>query len=188
MLRDGAGGGKRVSAATLVGPVAGELPPLVMVRDGEDALDAVLAANGYVVVDPVVVYAGPCVGMETDAAAHWPPSDAARAVWAQGGIGPERVAVMERVKGPRTVIANEAGAAFVAIAGDTAMLHALEVTPQFRRRGAARQILGAASAWAAEQGASVFSLVVTEGNVPARALYAALGMDVVARYHYRQKA
>ena len=56
-MRDGAGGGKRVSAAT-PGPAArvGDAPDLVQVRPWHAALDVDLAAHGYRVVDETVLY------------------------------------------------------------------------------------------------------------------------------------
>ena len=60
-LRDGAGGGKRVSAASLDGSftkadldaLEAAMPaPLMLVRAGETALDAALDARGWQIVDP----------------------------------------------------------------------------------------------------------------------------------------
>jgi GNAT superfamily N-acetyltransferase len=65
------------------------------------------------------------------------------------------------------------------------MLHALEVTPETRRRGIATLMTRAAARWAAELGCATLALAVTEANAPARALYAVMGMREVARYHYR---
>jgi GNAT superfamily N-acetyltransferase len=67
------------------------------------------------------------------------------------------------------------------------MIHAVEVRPSLRRRGAGRQILAAAAQWAAEQGADRLALAVTQANSAARALYASLGMQPVGEYHYRIK-
>jgi GNAT superfamily N-acetyltransferase len=116
----------------------------------------------------------------------------AAALWADAVIGPARLAVMQRVTGPKTVVlgrANDraAGVAFVACHGVHAMLHALEVVPAMRRQGSAQNILRAAAGWARDQGAVSLSLVVTEANTPARTLYAAMGMVEIGRYHYRQK-
>ena len=113
-------------------------------------------------------------------------------LWAQGGIGPGRLAVMQRVAGAKTAIlarANDraSGVAFVAMSGKIAMLHALEVTPSMRRQGSAHNILRAAAVWAQDQGADMMSLVVTQANDAACRLYASLGMLVVGQYHYRQK-
>ena len=202
-LREGAGGGKRVSAASVGGvfsaaglDAAGAA--LFVVRQGQDALDATLAARGYAVVDPVVAYAAPAAVLAEpqppylSALPHWPPLAITRDIWAEEGIGPARVAVMERVAGPKTAILartgdHPVGAAFVAVSGDVAMLHALEVRAAARRQGSANNILRCAAKWALDHGATTLSLVVTEANAPARALYASLGMHVVGQYHYRQK-
>lgn len=188
MMRDGAGGGGRVSAATLEGAYDGAPPPLVMLRGGEDALDAHLASAGYVINDVVVLYDAPLDGLAgaSVAAPEWPPSDASIAMWAQSGkVGPARLAVMERCLCPKAVIAVEGAAAFVAINGDLAVLHALEVATSHRRRGLGRAVLRGAANWAADLGARRLGLVVSEDNATARALYDAAGMRVCGRYHYR---
>ena len=207
-LRDGAGGGKRVSAASLTGP---DLPdaeglraaesameePLFVLFPGEEAFDALLAAEGYEIIDPVVLYTAPVSVLQRDLAplatfAHWPPLEIARDLWAAGGIGPARLRVMERVAGPHTAIlarqgTRSAGVVFAACHGTDAMLHALEITPAQRRQGAGGNLLAAAAGWAASQGALRLSLVVTERNLAARALYERAGMVVAGKYHYRLK-
>lgn len=208
LIREGAGGGQRVSAAGAAGGwTEADIPQaeaamtalgqsrLWLIRDADTALDAALAARGYRVNDPVVAYAAPVaqlVGAVNPMAAfaHWPPLAIAREIWAEGGLGPARVAVMERVTGRKTAILGRtndtpSGAAFVALAGDIAMLHALEVRPGLRRQGSAHNILREAANWAQDQGAAIFSLVVTEANAPARALYERAGMLPVGHYHYR---
>jgi GNAT superfamily N-acetyltransferase len=207
-IRDGAGGGKRVSAATADGDwhipdiavaetemrALGQ-QPLFLIRDGEESLDATLAARGYGVIDPVMAYAIAADALPPPAHMtsfpHWPPLSIARTLWAEGGIGPARLAVMDRVRGPRTAILGRtgdrpAGIAFVAMHGTTAMLHALEVSPRHRRQGSAQNILNAAAAWTVAHGGDTLSLVVIEANVAARCLYASRGMQVVGKYHYRQ--
>lgn len=205
-LRDGAGGGKRVSAASVSGPwgtadlaaaEAAMTEPLFVIREGDEALDAALADRGYQVIDPVVAYAAPVgrlVGEVPGMVAfpHWPPLEIARQIWLDAGIGPARVDVMARVQGPKTVVLarindRPAGVAFVAVHGNQAMLHALDVTPSQRRQGVARHILRAAANWAQDHGADQISLVVTTRNSAARALYAFVGMDLVGKYHYRLK-
>ena len=79
------------------------------------------------------------------------------------------------------------GVAYVACHDQTAMLHALEVSPTHRRQGSAQNLLSAAAHWAQAQGAVTLSLVVTEANQPARALYERMGMQPMGRYHYRQQ-
>lgn len=205
-LRDGAGGGKRVSAASLEGPfteadlaaLEAAMPePLMLVRAGEDTLDAALDARGWRIVDPVVAYAAPVATVTADlpfltAVPHWPPLEIARSIWAEGGIGPARIAVMNRVKGAKSALLGRiddrsAGAAFVACHGAEAMVHALDVRESHRRQGLGTRLLHAAANWAADQGATRLSLVVTRQNAAARALYARLGMQVVGEYHYRMK-
>ena len=209
-IRNGLGGGKRVSAATADGDwtqddlpqaeqamLALDQPALFLIRGGDTNLDEVLEARGYRVVDPVVAYAAPLANFTQSpdpmtTFPHWPPMAIATDLWAEGGIGPARVAVMQRAQGPKTAILGRAqdrasGAAYVAIHGKTAMLHALEVSPSQRRLGSAHNILRAAAAWAQENGADTLSLVVTTANENARRLYASLNMQLVGQYHYRQK-
>ena len=159
------------------------------------ALDTALAARGYHIIDPVVAYACAAGGLAQPPGmttfAHWPPLAIARDLWAEGGIGPARLAVMDRVTGPKCAILarqadRPAGVAFVAVSAGVAMLHALEITPARRRQGSAQHIVQAAAGWALTQGAATLSLVVTVANQPARALYASLGMQAVGHYHYRQ--
>ena len=210
MLRDGAGGGKRVSAATAEGDwaeadiaqaedamAAMGQDKLFLIRASDGDLDAALQARGYRVVDPVVAYAAPVADLAATPPAHmtafphWPPMEIARALWADAGIGPGRLAVMARADAPKCVILGRAGdraagVAFVAMDGKTAMLHALEVAPALRRQGSAYNILRAAAVWAQSEGAEQLALVVTEANDAARRLYASLGMVIVGQYHYRQ--
>lgn len=211
LLRDGRGGGKRVSAATVEAAWDGPMlaaaeaamersgqDPLFLIRRGDEALDRALADRGYAVIDPVVAYAaevGPLAGAgpkRMTTFPHWPPMEITKALWAEGGIGPARLAVMDRVGGEKCSILGRvsdraAGVAFVARHGRHAMLHALEVAPDYRRQGSAQNILRAAAQWAQAQKADILSLVVTTGNEPARRLYASLGMAEAGHYHYRQK-
>ena len=205
LLRDGAGGGKRVSAASRVGDFTADdlatlealAEPLVLIRQADADLDAALDARGWQLVDPVVAYAAPVASLQADlpplsAFPHWPPLQIARTIWADAGIGPARLAVMDRVTGPKTALLarlgdRPAGVAFVALHGEDAMLHALEVRPAFRRQGVGEILLRAAANWAAAEGAARLSLVVTTRNTAARALYSRLHMQTVGQYHYRMK-
>jgi GNAT superfamily N-acetyltransferase len=175
---------------------AGERP-LFQLRPGDEALDAALAARGYAIVDPVVIYAAKLAELAQPAPPlmttfpHWPPLGIAVDLWAEGGIGPARLDVMHRVRGAKCAILSRnadraAGVTFVALHGPIAMLHALEVTPTMRRKGSARHILQATIHWAQDNGATDLSLAVTTANTAARALYASFGMQVVGQYHYRQ--
>jgi ribosomal protein S18 acetylase RimI-like enzyme len=211
LIREGKGGGQRVSAATaeaacddadiaLAESAMAALGqgPLFMLRHSDGHLDDLLAARGYARHDPVAVYAAAVTDLASPAPsamaafALWPPLSIATQLWAEAGIGPSRLAVMDRVSGPKTTILGRAndrasGIAFVACHGKTAMLHALEVSPSQRRQGSANNIMRAAAVWAQDQGAEQLCLAVTETNAPARALYASLGMQAVGTYHYRKK-
>lgn len=203
-LREGAGGGQRVSAASvqddfteadIEAAEAAMSSPLFLIQQGQDALDAVLASRGYRLHDPVVIYAAETSLMTGDlpplsAFPHWPPLQIARDIWEEGGVGPARVAVMDRVIGPKAAVLarvndRPAGMAFVAMHEAEAMIHAVEVRPALRRRGVGTVLVRAAANWAAAQGAHRLSLAVIEKNIAARALYAFLGMEAVGQYHYR---
>ena len=205
-LRRGAGGGKRVSAASRLGAFRpGDIDEaeaameawgqerLFVLWPGDEALDAELNRRGYRVIDPVLAYEGPvplAPPPHMTTFPHWPPMQIARDLWAEAHIGPGRLAVMERVTGPKAVILarsddKPSGAGFVAVHGTTAMIHAVEVRATMRRKGAGRHILQAAALFAAQNGARTLALAVTEGNSAARALYSSLGMQVVGQYHYR---
>jgi GNAT superfamily N-acetyltransferase len=206
-LRQGPGGGHRVTCAVAEGPVAAAdlaplvraaaglgQPGLVMVRQGEDGLDAVLDRAGWRMGEEVVLYRAPVAALEAPspmaAFPLWPPLAIQRQIWAEDGIGRERLAVMERARGPKAALLGRtgdrpAGTGFVALAGAVAFLHALTVVPSLRRQGTARAMVQAAGAWAVAEGGAWLALAVTRGNLPARALYASLGMECVGQYHYR---
>lgn len=212
MIRDGQGGGKRVSAATCetawhvkdlavaeTRMTALNQPVLFMIRGGEDELDATLERQGYRVIDPVWIYTIDATALAAEtlpkavAMPSWPPLAIQRELWAEGGIGPARLDVMFRAKEPKTAILGRtndqpAGSAFVACEDKTAMIHAIEVTPRFRRQGVARNMLRAAAAWSLNQGAAELSLLVTKSNTAANSLYTSLGMRIVGQYHYRIRA
>ncbi|MCI5111354.1 MAG: GNAT family N-acetyltransferase [Marivita sp.] len=209
ILRNGAGGGKRVSAATAEGDwreedlAAAETAmrmlgqdALFMIREGEKALDAALAARGYEIIDPVNLWVCP-IDRLTDtpiprvlAFAIWEPLAIMRDIWAAGGIGPARIAVMERAKGPKTGILGRlndkpAGTAYCAISQGVAMVHALEIAKSQRRKGMGAWLMRQAAHWAKDNGADWMSVICTQVNAGANGLYASLGMQVVGQYHYR---
>ena len=217
LLRQGDGGGKRVSAATLLTATSastGDIAraedamrglgqePLFMIRDAQAApadaaLDTALEGRGYSIIDPTVFYSAPVGGIARVPRPMatfpvWPPLALQAALWEDAGIGAARQAVMARVAGPKCAFMarhrnRAAGVAFGALDPETgiAMLHALEVVPDFRREGVARELVGAIAQWAADIGATHFALAVTEANNEARALYQRLGMAESGRYHYR---
>lgn len=208
VIRDGAGGGKRASAATARGEVSdadialaeaqmreASQTPLFMIREGEGALDALLAARGYAAIDEVVIYHAP-ITLLTDTPLPpvtcftiWEPLAIMAEIWAQGGIGPARLAVMGRAGVKTGILARwrekPAGVAFAALDGDVAMVHAVEVLPHQRKQGVAEWMMRAAALWAAEQGAAHLSVLCVADNLPANALYTKLGFARAGTYHYR---
>lgn len=210
-LREGQGGGSRVSAASALGSAteveidAAEAAMLAMgqkrifcLRPGDEALDAQLAARGYDILDPVNIYHCPARQL-TDldvpplvAFDIWEPLAIMREIWAQGGIGFERVAVMERAPGPKTGLLlrhdnRPVGAAFVVMHEDIAMVHALEILSAHRRQGVGQWGMRAAAFWALDNGAQTLSVICTKANAGANGLYRALGMEIAGEYHYRQR-
>lgn len=197
--RDGAGGGKRVSATTLNGVLA-ELPDrsLFSVREGQDDLDQALEARGYTVYDPSILFSAPIEGLakndvpRTTAFVIWRPLQIMRDLWAAGDIGQARLDIMERAECVKTSILGRiddraAGTTYVGLHDGVAMVHALEVHPDHRRKGLARHMMVQAAKWGVENGAHTFALVTTEANEASKALYTSLGMSLVGRYHYRVK-
>lgn len=208
-LREGQGGGSRVSAATVNGAATEEQIAaaedamramgqdcLFMVRDGEAELDAQLEARGYVVKDPVNLWCCPVAQLmdvplpRVTTFCVWEPLAIQREIWAAGGIGPERLAVMARVQGPKTGLLarhrdKPAGAGFVAIHDGVAMVHALEILPHQRRAGMGAWMMRQAAFWAAQQGAQELAVLCTKRNDGANGLYASLGMKPAGEYHYR---
>lgn len=208
-IRDGQGGGKRVSAATANMAVntndiaqaetamrdIGQ-DPLFMIRDGDDALDGQLEERGYAAVDPVVMYTIP-VEKLTDVAIPrvttfcvWEPLAIMAEIWAKGGIGPTRLDVMARATQKTTILSrwNEqpAGAAFAAISDGVCMVHAVEILKHQRRQGVGNWIMRQAGFWAADNGAHEVAVLCTTANAGANGLYKALGFRVKGHYHYRQ--
>ncbi|MEM6637615.1 MAG: GNAT family N-acetyltransferase [Pseudomonadota bacterium] len=208
-VRIGAGGGKRVSAATVDAEHApGDIsdaekamddagqPRLFMVRAGHIQIDDMLARRGYRLIDPVNQYTA-----EIDLLAEqelprmatfeiWPPLAIMERIWAEGDIGPGRLAVMDRVGVAKTAIFGRAkdmpaGTAFAACDGTVAMVHALHVAPDMRRNGTARHIMIAAAGWAKANGATHLAVLCTEANQPANTMYLNLGFEPASGYHYR---
>jgi ribosomal protein S18 acetylase RimI-like enzyme len=210
LLRRGMGGGQRASAAKRLSPTADidnaisvmrgwNQRPLFQLTEGDDDLDAALASRGFVVTDRSPIYTCPSESLLDDR------PETARIlrgnmrvalmdeIWAAGGIGPARLAVMDRVTGSKQYLIarigdHPAGVAFVAVHRNIAMIHAIEVLPEQRRKGVASMLIAAAARFAIEADAPQFTLATTAQNTAANALYLALGMTVTARYHYRAAA
>ena len=211
ILRKGLGGGKRVSATTTDSPVttrdirvaevemtAMSQPALFMIRKENSGLDGLLDVLDYTLIDPVLMLAAPVsVPAKINPAplAAIPceqPLALMLEVWARNKIGEDRIDVMRRTTLPKTYLVGRhdnrpVGAAFVAVDGDIAMVHALVVDPSARRVGVARALLGRAAIWAAEHRATTLALATTGENLRAQKLFTGIGMQIAARYHYRMK-
>ncbi len=207
LLRRGNGGGQRVSAASTEdqsadfalaeqGMRAWGQTPLFRLTPDQALLDARLAEAGYAVKDPVALYAAPVASLadgndETVQVFRvTSPLAMVDEIWARGGIGPGRRAVMTRPTGPCIALMARAddrpvGVAFVAVDNNIAMIHAIEVRPEHRRKGGGGLLIRGAASFAAEQDAAWLALAVTEANAPARALYERLGIARAGSYHYR---
>ncbi|MBE1283680.1 MAG: GNAT family N-acetyltransferase [Rhodobacteraceae bacterium] len=209
-LREGQGGGSRVSSATLEADAASEAQitaaeagmldlgqrPKFMIRDGQTKFDSQLADRGYQILDPVNIWACP-VERLTDTViprvttfAVWEPLAICREIWESGGIGAARQAIMARAECPKIALLGRhkdkpAGAGFCGIHDGIAMVHALEILPHQRRQGMGAWMMRQAAFWAAENGADTLSVICTKGNDGANGLYASLGMTCVGEYHYR---
>ncbi len=173
--------------------------PLFQIRgDHQKDLDKALGSRGYSIRDPSVIYAASahaiCKANKTSNHVYrvWPPLKIVEKIWRQGGIGPERLDVMARVTGPKTVLLvwvndTPAGVGFVALHEKIAMLHAVEVLKPMRRKGVGTRLLQEASSWAAETGATDIILATTRNNLPANKAYSSQKMEVVSKYHYRKR-
>lgn len=209
-VREGQGGGRRVSSATATGPGAGTeaailaaeaqhdrfgQPPVFRLTPDDGAADAALAARGYRLADPSILRTAPLPAEPPErltAFPLWPPLAITVDLWEAGGIGAARRQVMDRAVGPKAAILGRvedraAGALYAVVTDDWLMIHALHVEPDWRRKGLAVNLMRGAAAWGAEQGARRIALAVTEANAGANALYDRLGFDRAGRYHYRVK-
>lgn len=168
--------------------------PMFRVASGDVALNDALRARGYAPENPTAIMAMACDALAGDipemtSFAIWPPLEVQRILWAEGNISAARQDVMMRVAGPRTALLGRlddrvAGCAFVAVDGPVAMLHALEVAPEFRRRGLSGWLARAAAEWAVGQGAQRLGLAVSRANLAARASYDKLGFQEIETYSY----
>lgn len=207
-LRQSPGGGKRVTAASTDQEVTGDdiaqaaqamialgQVPLFSVLPGDET-DTILAEMGYSTLDETWLYSCAITDLAqrdlppVTAFPIWPPLQLARDIWAEGGVGPDRVAVMERATCERTAILGRindraGGVAYAGLHEGCVMVHALEILESQRRNGLAGSLMIAAAKWGAERGAQHMALLVTKANAPANTLYTRLGMTPQQGYHYR---
>lgn len=210
VLRDGQGGGQRVSSATATGPVtdaqiakaadamqSSGQRAIFQLKDDDSALDAQLETLGYLTKDPTIAYVLPIERLtdkpipRVTAFTIWEPLAIMNEIWETDGIGPARRAVMARARHKTGVLArwNEkpAGAAFAGLHDDVIMVHGLVVLPTQRRQGVAEWMMRRAAYWGQAHQATHIAVLCVAANNAANALYRALGFAPVGRYHYRVK-
>ncbi|MGH1412066.1 MAG: GNAT family N-acetyltransferase [Pelagimonas sp.] len=209
LLREGRGGGKRVSAATTRAAwrpddlsaaesamrLMGQ-DPLFMIRGGDEALDQALETRGYDDVDPTNIRLAP-IGRLTDRAlppvtafSVWEPLAVMHEIWDEGGLDPARLRIMDRCTAPKIglfgrVSDRPAGSGFCAIHDGIALVHALEIRKDHRGKGLGAWMMRCAALWAERKGAHWIGALVTQANDHANGLYASLDLNTVGHYHYR---
>ena len=210
VVRQDSSGSKRVMAASLASghaPSAFDAaeramsdlgqPLLFQIRGDQADLDAALAARGYAVIDRCTIYVGQAQSLSAQLAPAtawpvWPPLACQKEVWEAGGISKGRQAIMDRAPMPKTTVLGRTmdtpvGAGFVSANGRLAMIHAVEVLSDYRRRGVARLMMQSAANWCVSQGVDWLSLITTDDNAASNALYLNMGMSTIGTYHYRIK-
>jgi ribosomal protein S18 acetylase RimI-like enzyme len=204
----GLGAGGRVSSARVIGDWSEadidaaigihrdwDQKAVFRVLDDDAALAAALAGRGFTRETPTLIMESGLAALidqpipPITTFAVWPPLAIQREIWAAGNIKAARQAVMQRVPQPKAAILGRtedraAGSAFVAIHGNVAMIHALEILSDWRRKGLASWMMRQAAFWAAENGADRLGLAVSRGNEAAIALYRHLGFREAAGYAY----
>ena len=199
LLRDGRGGGKRVSAASRLERDATldsaldwfdgrNETPLFMIGPKDADLDQSLGQQGYSIVDPTdLLSIDPNqIAEETEVLFQNSVSVEARQIWEQGGIGQARIDVMERAKGPKFYMElPKKAVGFFAVSDAIAMVHALEVSKHARRQGCGAMLMKAAAFQAKELGAGELVVLTVKANQPAQSLYRNFGFRGVSQYHYR---
>ena len=207
LLRQGCGGGKRVSAATLQnkidipdvsiaekGMLALGQDPLFMIRDGDQKLDQILYDGAYKFVDAVNIYCISCKSIlrsippRLSAFDIWEPLEIQKDIWAHCGIDRNRIAVMERAECIKTSLLirwenHPAGTAYIGIYNGIAMVHALKILPSQRRKGVGAIAMRHAAIWALAQNAPYISVICAKENKAADVLYTSLKMHPVGGYH-----
>ena len=211
VIREGEGGGNRVSSTTANDFfrkedifIAENHMQLLNQKNifqilGKDLeLDNILDRLGYSLVDKTVVYgskiakmSSPCVPPMT-AFNIWPPLRIMKDIWEIGGTTDSRISVMERCKVRKTAILGRienkaAGCAFISEYKGIAILQALFVLPSYRRKGLARFLISESVKWVSYAESAYLALMTDKYNKEARGLYDSLGMKIIDKYHYRVK-
>ena len=211
VIREGAGGGNRVSSTTANDFFRKEdifiaenhmqllnQKNIFQIREKDLELDNILDRLGYSLVDKTVVYgskiakmSSPCVPPMT-AFNIWPPLRIMKDIWEIGGTTDSRISVMERCKVRKTAILGRienkaAGCAFISEYKGIAILQALFVLPSYRRKGLARFLISESVKWVSYAESAYLAIMTDKYNKEARGLYDSLGMKIIDKYHYRVK-
>lgn len=144
-------------------------------------LDDELARRGYELDAPSAVWTADVSDLAGDGDAAI--ADRADDDWL--ALTRADAAVLDRVRVPCAYARSEAAAGRGTLHGEWLGIYELATLPEARRRGAATAIVRALAAWGAARGARHAYLMVEEGNAPAHALYARLGIRRAYRYCYR---
>jgi N-acetylglutamate synthase len=162
-----------------------------------DPLDAVLADSGFAAGPVTLVQTASLAAMSGPPLSGLPEvrlestlSPAWLASWRGGqALPPVAVSVLTGAALPifATVLDGGRVAAIARAVVDSGWLGitALEITPEFRRRGLATHVLRALATWGAQNAARQCYLQVLESNTAAVALYERLGFATHHTYHYR---
>jgi ribosomal protein S18 acetylase RimI-like enzyme len=172
--------------------------PLLMLPDAEPEHAAAAGAAGWTIGERTTVMAA----RTADVSAYGTgglmvvqvrsPLAVMEELWDSTGTDAARRAVMDRTPEPKVSLMlreddRPAAAAFVAVDGEVAMLHAVMVGEPWRRRGVGRALTAAAAAWAQGAGAPSIGLAVLASNAPAVALYRRMGFEVRGGYRYARQ-
>ncbi|QBI55270.1 GNAT family N-acetyltransferase [Streptomonospora litoralis] len=171
------------------------LAPCFQTWPGDEDLDAVLARRGYAEQAATQVLVRdlgewPPAAHGADVAVAERPGAAWRALWAEAGQPPERVAALHRIldRVPRIGYAlEESGAArgCAALSGAWAGVYAMVTRPADRGRGLAGAVLEALLEWARLSGAENAYLMVEADNAAALRVYERAGFSTRCTYRYR---
>jgi len=167
-----------------------------------DALEAALAARGYVAFDTTLVQVRSLaevssLTLRTDVVLASPPiAEFVEAVGElRGSTDGERAAHLERLSSTplamHAIVASIDGRAVAAgqaaIDRGLAGIYDMMTATAWRGRGLATLIAGALLAWAARQRATHAFLQVNDDNAPALAVYRRFGFATAYTYHYRAR-
>jgi len=211
VIREGGGGGRRVSSTTPIGDYSKEdillaeremqalgQPNIFQIRNKDEDLDILLKEKGYSLVDKTVIYTGNIVeisGLRVPPVTTfnvWPYLSIMKSIWEKGGITDARLSVMRRCNVRKTAILGRienkaAGCAFISQSEGVSIIQSVFVLPQYRRKGLSRYIISEAAKWGVGEGTSYLALMTSKYNRKARNLYDGLGMKMIDTYHYRVK-